>query len=125
MILIVEDSELIVEWMRGVVQDAGYYFDAAIDAHIALYKMQRLYYALVLIDIGLPDMQGDDLARVVKALPEPFGTTPLVAMTGGSYVEEGGPNLFTEVLRKPFLPGDLRDVILRRARPPGPELHIG
>lgn len=124
MILIVEDNETIADWIRGVVQAAGYYFDAAIDANIALYKLERLYYALALIDIGLPDMQGDELARRVRSLPEPFCHTPLVGMTGGTFVDEPGREVFIEMLRKPFLPRDLRDLIQRCARPPVPDLHV-
>lgn len=123
MILVVEDNELIIEWMRDEIQKAGYYFDEAADANAALYKINRLEYALILIDIGLPDMHGDELAKLVKDLPEPICATPMVAMTGGTYAEPVGAEVFAAVLRKPFLPGDLREAIGRYARPPVPDLH--
>lgn len=123
MILVVEDNELIIEWMRDEIQKAGYYFDEAVDANAALYKIGRLEYALILIDIGLPDMRGDELAKLIKEMPAPISTTPLVAMTGGTYSEDPGKEVFSAVLRKPFLPGDLREAIRIHARTPMPDLH--
>lgn len=124
MILVVEDNDLIVDWMRSVIQASGYYFDAASDAYVALYKAQRLTYALILIDIILPGMSGGELARWIKALPEPFGTAPLVGMTGGTFRDDSSGPVFAELLHKPFLPADLRALILRLARPALPDLHI-
>lgn len=124
MILVVDDSAEIIDWLREVVEGAGYYFDSARDANSAIYKISRIYYAMALIDIILPGSEhGDDLARRVKSLPSPYCETPLVAMTGGLY-QDGASELFIEMLRKPFLPKDLREVILRCARPPIPDLHL-
>lgn len=122
MILIVDDSEQILDWLRDVVQGAGYYYDSAVDARSAFYKMQRVYYALALIDIVLPDSTGSELATWIKGLPEPFSQTPLVAMTGSAFTDDLG--LFATVLQKPFLPRDLRSIIRRYARPPVRDLHL-
>jgi CheY-like chemotaxis protein len=124
MILVVDDSTEIIDWLREVVEGAGYYFDAASDARSALYKLSRIYYSMALVDIILPGGEnGDDLARRIKSLPLPYRETPLIAMTGGLYQNDAG-ELFVEVLRKPFFPKNLRDVILRCARPPTPDLHM-
>lgn len=124
MILVVEDSTLITDWLREIIQDEGYYFDAAIDGSSALYKMERLYYSLVFIDIGLPGpYQGDELAAKIKLLPEPYGSTPLIAITG-AVVPPESRSLFVDCLNKPFLPRDLRDFIERYAKPPIKDLHV-
>lgn len=124
MILIVDDSPEIIAWLREVVESAGYYYDCAIDARSALYKVSRVYYAMAVVDIILPDTRGDELARQIKALSEPHCMTPLVAMTGGTFEDEPDTPLFAEVLHKPFLPRDLRGAIQRCARPPIPDLHL-
>lgn len=124
MILIVDDSPEILDWLRDVVEKAGYYYDCAIDGRSALYKVQRVYYAMALIDIVLPDMRGDELARQIKSLPDPYRMTPLVAMTGGVFEDEPNSPLFIEVMHKPFLPRDLRGAIQRCARPPIQDLHL-
>lgn len=123
MILIVDDSDLILDWMRGVVERAGYYYDSASDATVALYKMERLDYALVITDLILPDFPGQVLARRIRALPEPKGSTPIVAMTGGQPPDEEDKPLFRDCLRKPFLPDQLREAISTYARPPFKDLH--
>lgn len=131
MILVVEDSTLITDWMREVIQNAGYYFDSAVDGPSALFKMQRIYYPLALIDIVLPPaipgdgaspMSGDELARQIKTLPEPYSSTPLIGITGGEFREENRP-LFVDVLQKPFLPNQLLEMIRQHARPPIQDLH--
>lgn len=124
MILVIDDSAEILTWLRDVIQAAGYYFDEANNGTLALYKLERIYYSLVLVDIVLPDFNGTDLATKIKALPEPFCHTPLVAMTGGGSVDDDA-GIFRAVLRKPFLPRDLRDTIACCARPPIKDLHFG
>lgn len=124
MILVVEDSDLITDWLRHVIQDSGYYFDSAIDVASALYKISGIRYSMVLIDINLKGvMSGDHLAAIVKQLPDPINLTPLVAMTGGAALESEILKLFRHVLYKPFLPRDLREIIHLYADPPAIELH--
>lgn len=124
MILYVDDNEIMIDWLRNVIEDAGYYYDAASDATIALYKLERLEYALVLIDIGLPDFPGDVLAERVKELAGDHGATPLVAVTGGEKLPPDRRHLFCDMLMKPFLPDDLKRVIHDFARPPVKDLHL-
>lgn len=124
MILVVDDSTPIQDWLRDVIQDAGYYFDAALDGPSALYKISRIYYSLCIIDIVLPGpFSGDELARKVKTLPEPFCSTPLIAITGRN-VPPDAKSLFVDNLQKPFLPRDLREMIARCAKPPIKDLHL-
>ena len=76
MILIVDDMPEIVEWLVDAVRDAGYYTDCATDARSALYKLERILYALAIIDIRLPgSFTGNDVARAVKDCPS-HGPTP-------------------------------------------------
>lgn len=124
MILVVDDSEIIVDWLRIVIQGAGYYYDAASDATIALYKAERLSYALMLIDIGLPDYPGDVLAERIKQIPGPYGTIPMVAITGGEPLPPERRQFFLDVMHKPFLPHQLREAIQKYARPPVKDLHM-
>jgi CheY-like chemotaxis protein len=121
MILIVDDMLEIIEWLVVTVSESGYYADYATDGHAALYKLGHIPYALALIDIRLSGMDGNELARRVKEMPEPFCSVPLVAMTGSRLTAD--KDLFVAVLQKPFFPTDLRAVITSHARPPIGELH--
>jgi CheY-like chemotaxis protein len=118
LILVVDDSVDIVDWMKMVIEEAGYYFDSARDGFVASTKLGTTQYALVLIDISLPGgISGYDLAEVVRALPGPASETPLVAITGG-FFDDSRKTLFSALLKKPFLPRELRAVITQFARPP-------
>ncbi len=122
MILVVDDMQEIIEWLVVAVRDSGYHADWAMDANAALYKLERIAYAMAIIDIRLPGPRtGNDVARAVKAMPEPFRNVPLVAMTGSRLTADD--NLFDAVLTKPFLPRDLRAVIAAHALPPIEVLH--
>lgn len=117
MILVVDDMQMIVEWLVIAISDLGYHCDCSMDARSALFKIERICYSMVLIDIGLPgQMDGNNLARSIKSLPYPYCDIPLVAMSGD--LKKIAPDLFCAALKKPFLPADLRAVVSAHALPP-------
>jgi CheY-like chemotaxis protein len=66
---------------------------------------------LILLDLGLPDMSGIELARRARELPG-LAETPLYALSG--YAHLRGQALaagFEGFLLKPVLPGELRLVL--------------
>ena len=82
-ILVVEDNPLILKMMRMVLTAAGYAVLEAPDGRTALELMQQAdpLPALILQDIILPDIDGFDLVRRLRAVPH--GTEiPILACTG-------------------------------------------
>jgi PAS domain S-box-containing protein len=80
-VLIVEDNEDIRESSRDLLALAG--FEAvgvATGAH-ALECAPQLNPRVVLLDVGLPDMDGYDVARRLRAMPQ-FFSAVLIAITG-------------------------------------------
>jgi two-component system, NtrC family, nitrogen regulation response regulator GlnG len=107
-ILVVDDEESI-RWVlsRGLVR-RGWKVDSAENAHHTLRQLTERSYALIFLDIRLPDIDGLSLLEQIHALPNPplvvimtaQGTvdTAITAMKKGAY----------EYIIKPF---DLEDVV--------------
>ena len=66
---------------------------------------------LVLLDLGLPDMSGIELARGIREMPD-LEATPLYALSGYSHLRgEALRAGFDGFLLKPVLPDELRSVL--------------
>jgi len=68
-ILIVEDNALIAKIFNGVLVNAGYRTVVATDGKDALRVLIETRPSLILLDLVLPDMNGIDLLRDIKADP--------------------------------------------------------
>lgn len=68
-VLVVEDEVLIRMLAIDMLEDLGFAADEAGNAAEALQKLNGsgAAYALIFLDIGLPDKRGDDLIKEVRA----------------------------------------------------------
>jgi CheY-like chemotaxis protein len=80
-ILLVEDDPLLRHAFRLLLEDAGYRVVEAGTAAAAIDQAFSEKPALVLLDLGLPDRPGLDVAREITASPETAGMR-VVALTG-------------------------------------------
>ncbi len=70
-ILIVDDDLDFLESISEVLKENGYRIDTAKTGSEALEKTKDEFYALILIDVKLPDMEGIDfLKRIEETDPE-------------------------------------------------------
>jgi PAS domain S-box-containing protein len=112
-ILVVEDNPITRKMLRVAIEREGYTVLEAGDGREALAHAGRIRPALVVQDLILPDMDGFELVRELRALPG-FGHTPVVALSGllGRVEEvrtaEAG---FSAVLVKPIDPTRLLKAI--------------
>jgi two-component system response regulator HydG len=60
-ILIVDDDQVILKSLKGVLNIEGYHVDTAGTGQEAIKKFQAKFYNLTLLDIKLPDMDGTKL----------------------------------------------------------------
>lgn len=108
-ILIVEDDPLLRHAFRLLLEDAGYAVREAGTAQEALSAAQQETPELVILDIGLPDRSGLDVARELVAA-DPTRRTPIVALTGRVGAEEQQACLdagCSDYLAKPVEPREL------------------
>ena len=80
-ILLVEDNETIRHAFSILLEESGYRVVEAGTGALALELTRRERPALVLMDLGLPDIGGLDVTRRLKADPETADTV-VVALTG-------------------------------------------
>ncbi len=113
-ILLVEDEPLNCEVASELVRElVGVPLDIAEDGEKALLKVQQVHYDLILMDLLMPGIDGLEVTRRLRMLPE-YATTPIIAMTANAFAEdrqrclEAGMN---DHLAKPVDPDRLQAVL--------------
>ena len=81
LVLVVEDDFAIRAAYTILLEESGYAVAAAATGAEAVRLAERRAPELVLLDLGLPDMPGLDVARRIKANPA-TSRVPVVALTG-------------------------------------------
>jgi len=109
-ILIVDDDEFLTETFKVILETVGYLVDVASTGMQAIHKTKDKSYDLIILDIKLPDINGDEVARIIKKQGK---KTKVVIITGYEKLAEGlkeEPVDVTEVLMKPVSPNSLLTV---------------
>jgi PAS domain S-box-containing protein len=113
-VLLVEDEPINREVARGLLEDAGLTVDAAEDGVEALSLSRRSRYALIIMDLQMPRLNGLEATRVIRR--EPLnGTTPILAMTANAFDEDRQACLdagMNDHIPKPVDPDQLYDSVL-------------
>jgi signal transduction histidine kinase len=86
-VLIVDDNADAANALAMLLEIAGHEAEVAFTAQEALDKVSAFQPDVALLDIGLPSMDGYELARCLRANPRLDGTR-LVALTGYGQVED-------------------------------------
>ena len=80
-VLVVEDNADAAESMRMLLEAIGHEVSVVCDGALALEEARRTRPDVILLDIGLPGMDGYQLAAALRAMPETSGAH-LVAVSG-------------------------------------------
>lgn len=80
-LLLIEDNDGIRKMLSRSLELRGFVVDTAATGRLGLETMQSSPPDIAIIDIGLPDINGYELARRVREIPE-FKNLLLVAVTG-------------------------------------------
>ncbi|MBS1118937.1 MAG: CheA signal transduction histidine kinase, partial [Deltaproteobacteria bacterium] len=79
-ILLVEDSDIVRESLRRILVDAGYIVTVAMDGAHGLELAKTRRFDLVSTDVMMPRMDGYQLTRELRAMPE-YTEIPIVMVT--------------------------------------------
>jgi DNA-binding response OmpR family regulator len=102
-ILIVDDEFGLAEMLREMLSDQGYHVTLAINGRLALEILAEETIDLVLTDMMMPVMDGEELAAAIRS-DQHRRATPIIMMTSLPAAVRKSNGLFDAVLRKPFSP---------------------
>ena len=108
-VLVVDDVPDVTEMIELLLKHAGYDVSTAESAQDALNLARLNHYDLVISDIGMPEMNGYELAAALRELAA-YNRTPLIAVTGYSEYDDRGRAVragFNVHLTKPIEPTQL------------------
>lgn len=111
--LVVDDVADVTEMLSVLLTHAGYKVTTASSAAAAISLAQEERFDVIISDIGMPQMNGYELARAVRELSG-YEAVPMVALTGYSKFDDRQRSLdagFNAHLTKPIEPRELLDLI--------------
>jgi len=113
MIMVVDDSPAIRQLICFSMENAGYEVLEASDGQFALEKLEAGQAQLVITDLNMPNFNGIELIKTLRAMPS-YKFTPIIMLTTESQmskVKEGKAAGATGWIVKPFDPEHLVAVV--------------
>ncbi len=110
-VLIVDDNDINQKVVAGFLEKDKYILDKAYDAETAIEKTKDNEYDIILMDIQLPKMKGDEAAQVIRQSNQDI---PIIALTGnlmGSDIEKYEAAGMNGYLEKPIDPNKLKQTL--------------
>jgi len=128
-VLIVEDETALTDQLAGALEHAGYATDAAADGARADFLVRTETYDAVLLDLGLPGIDGTTLVRQWRA--DDLRVPVLILTARGSWhekvqgIDAGADDYVAKPFRIEEVLARVRALIRRAAGQPAPELRAG
>lgn len=118
-ILVVDDEVAIARLVADALEDEGYEVRVHHDGASALLDIVHDTPDLVLLDIAMPVMVGDEVLRYLRA--NGYRALPVIVMTAGLQPEQYLAQGASAILPKPF---DLEAMLTAVQRNLPPQVHV-
>lgn len=118
-ILVVEDDKNIQEYLKETLLESGYSVDSAFDGITALNLVKKSLPDLVVLDLGLPDINGETICAEIKKKHPDLPIIILTAKGTTSDIVHGLDLGADDYLAKPFELEELLARIKARLREKG------
>ena len=119
-LLAAEDNSVNQILIKALAEGWGHPCDVVANGIEAVAQVQAATYDVVLMDIQMPEMDGETAARAIRALPGPVGRIPIIAMTANvmpeqraSYLAAGMDAVVSKPVEAQALQAALRQVVAR------------
>ena len=112
-VLVVDDNADLVEMLSMVVEAAGHHVRKAFDGRSGISAALEYQPDLILLDVGMPDMHGTEVAKELRRHREVAGAR-IVALTGWGQAEDRQRTAdagFDDHLTKPADPGQIQRIL--------------
>jgi two-component system, OmpR family, response regulator len=128
-ILVVEDDSVLADALTHNLRHAGYAVDCLADGVAAAHALITQEYDLIVLDIGLPGLDGFE---VLTRLRRSETHTPVIVLTARDALPDrirgldlGADDYIAKPFEMPELEARIRAVIRRMQGAAGPELMVG
>jgi len=111
--LVVDDAVDVTDMLAVLLTNAGYNVSTACCAKDAIDLARKQHFDVIISDIGMPEMNGYELARTLRSLPG-YEAIPMVAVTGYSMFDDRSRSLnagFNDHVTKPIDPRPFLNLI--------------
>ncbi len=116
-VLVVDDSAVMRQMVVRTLKMSGLPLGEVVEAangEEGLATLQSHWIDLLLLDINMPIMNGEEMLRRVRAEPETASLAVIVVSTEGSETRLAALQAMgAAIVHKPFAPETLRDTIMR------------
>jgi CheY-like chemotaxis protein len=111
-VLVADDDQAIRQLVCTIVRREQFEVDCAADGNEAIEFLQHYDYAVILLDLMMPRVDGFGVIDYLRAhMPEAKPIVLVITAYADQTFKEVDPNVVAGVLRKPFEVGELGTII--------------
>lgn len=111
-VLVADDDQSIRQLVSMIVRREGIEIDAACDGADAIEKLEQHEYAVILLDLMMPRVDGFGVVEYLREHPQSRKPVVLVVTAyADQKFKEVDPTIVSGVLRKPFEVADLGSIV--------------